>query len=465
MVMSRAEVDERTLAEVAEACSVSVTQIEDVYACVPQQLEQIADRRSEVLQVILSFGPKADIDRWCEAVRQAVSLNSNFRTRLVHCRLGIVQVVTSGEHVIEKWSGDVEQYLRNKEANDLGLGTALFRSTVIDRTFVATIHHAVMDYWSLNSFFKEDVSLIYLGHPPKKRAAFKAFVALCINMDESATESFWASRFRGVPIIFPITDTDSCPCPNVEVTKKITLKRIGDKVSPSHLPWFAEAAWALTAAVYADSESIAYNIVLSGRSSALNGAETTLGQTVVEVPVQANLQRNMTVEGLVKDRAVSLRQLTTQVLFLQFGIPRISAVSEAARIASRFQSLFNDVPPQPITLPATEEDLNSVRLDVVHKQARGGFSLMLLCRILEDEILLETLYDPAVLCEDQLHRVLNQFEHTLRLLMEAPPQAKLDKLQRLNSFDRSSGTTQCPRRSRSPCTGYSVFKLGHNLMP
>ena len=438
-VMSQAEVDEITLVEVAEACNIPVTQIEDVYGCIPQQVDQISEKRSEVFHFVLSFGQAANIDRWCEAVRQVVSLNSVLRTRLVQCRLGIVQVVTSEEHVIERRSGDIEQYLHGEgsETFRLRLGVPLFHSMFIDRKFVATMHHAIMDYWSLNTLFSVDAAAVYYGYPLTKRPAFKEFVTYCTSIDESAAKSFWAPRFNGVPAIFPRIDPGFSPHPGGRMERKIALKRVGNGFSPSHVSLYAEAAWALTASIYADSESVAYGLVLSCRSSALNGIETTLGPTVAEVPVQADLRRNMTIEQLIKDRATSLRQLTKDPAFLHYGIPRIGTLSEAAQTASRFQSLFNVIPPPPVDLSTFAEDAKSVCLDRIIWQARGSFSLMVNCRILDDEILVETRYDPTAICERQLHRVLSQFEHMLHLLIGAPLQTKLDKLQRLNSFDCS----------------------------
>ena len=439
-VMSRAEVDEITLAEIAEACNVPAAEIEDVYACIPQQVDQISEKRSEVYHFILSFGQAADIDRWCEAVRQVVSLNSILRTRLVQCRLGIVQVVTSEEHVTERRSGDIAQYLygEGSDAYRSRLGVPLFHSMFIDRSFVAIMHHAIMDYWSLNTLFSVDAANVYFGHPPTKRPAFKEFVAHCVSIDESAAKSFWAPRFKGVPAVFPRIDPDFSPHPDRHLNRKIALKRVSNRFSPSHLSLFAEVAWALTASVYTDSESVAYGLVLSCRSSALNGVETTLGPTVAEVPVQVDLRRNMTIEQLIKDRATSMRQLTKDPAFLHYGIPRIGTLSEAAQTASGFQSMLNVVPPPPVDLSTYAEDAKSVRLDRIIWQVQGcTFSLMVMCRILDDEISVETKYDRAIICERQLHRVLGQFEHMLHLLIEAPSQTKLDKLQRLNSFDCS----------------------------
>lgn len=125
-----------------------------------------------------------------------------------------------------------------------------------------------------------------------------------------------------------------------------------DGVSPSHLPWFAEAAWAFTASIYAGGESVACGLVLSGSSSALGGAEASLGPTVAEVLVQMNLQHNMTLQKLVKDRAASLRQLATN--------PPLSQHRKA-----KFKTLLNVIPSVPTSLPAEKDDSIDSKATVV----------------------------------------------------------------------------------------------------
>lgn len=56
--------------------------------------------------------------------------------------------------------------------------------------------------------------------------------------------------------------------------------------------------------------------------------------------MQVNLQRNLTVEGLIKDRATSMQQLKTNPA-LHYGKTKIDAVSEAARTVSSFQTVWN----------------------------------------------------------------------------------------------------------------------------
>ncbi|KAI1753236.1 putative aminoadipate-semialdehyde dehydrogenase [Xylaria castorea] len=430
IVMSLADVDESTLSDIAKACNIPAALIVDAYGCTPMQLSMIAETRAEVFHFILSFGPAEDIDRFCQAIQQVVSMNSVLRTRIVDCSLGIVQVVTSEKHITERLSGDLKQYLDDSRTHRLGLGTPLFRTAFVDRVLVATIHHAVMDYTSIAALTGQDLPAAYYGLAPDPRPAFKQFVIHCMGIDEAAAKSFWASRFRGVPAIFPRVKSGFIPAPLERAGRKISLRRIGNPISPTHIPYYIESAWALTAATYTASDSIAYGCVLSGRSPTLNGVEHTLGPTIAEVPVQVNLQGNMTVELLLKDRATTLRPLQMHPAS-QYGIASIGAINESARVASGFQTLLNIVPMLPMSTEAGD-----IKYDGMIWR-RGAFALQLVCRIRDDGISVEPRSDPAVICDSQLYRILNQFEHMYNLLVEAPPRTKLDDLPLLNDHDHS----------------------------
>lgn len=436
VVMSLTQVDRTTLEEISAACGVPTSKISDVYACSHQQLDQMTDTRSEGFQIVLTCGLELDLDRWCDALRRVVAANSVLRTRLVRCRLGIVQVVVEEDHVTDRLSGDLDEFLRHDKARQLGFGDPLLRSTFVDRTFILTIHHAIMDYWSVSTLVKEDVPLAYAGLPPPERPAFKEFVAHCSSIDGSEAKTFWASRFKGAPAIFPKVDPGYTPYPTQCVNKRITLIRIGNGVPAPQLPSFVEAAWALTSSTYADSDSIAYGWVLSGRTPSLNGLETTLGPTHAEVPVQVNLQRSMTLEQLIRDRAASLRQLQTHPA-LQYGLTSIAAASDSARIASGFQTFLNVIPAMSGPLPASDGKSNIIEFDRIKWNARVCIGLLLRCKIQDDGLLVEARYDPTVLCEQQLYRVLNQFEHMLHVVTETPLQTRLDKLHLLSPSDRS----------------------------
>lgn len=423
-------IGEAMVTEIAEQYHIPTNDIEDVYPCTPLQVSMIASNRAEMFHFVMSFGPGADIDRFSDALVRVVSANATLRTRIVQSTQGTRQVVTKSKHVIEQRSGPLEQYL--KDADCLGLGAPLFRTAFIERVFIATIHHAVMDHWSWATLLNVDLATAYYGERMILRPPFRNFVEHCQAIDEPAARAFWASRFTGAPGIFP-----ACVPPNhtPNVTQKpernIHIGHIGNGLAPAHVPYYIEAAWALTAAAYTGTDEVAYGYVLSGRSSALNGLEDTLGPAIVEVPIQATLQPGMTVERLIKDRSTSMRQLQAQPA-LQDPPDKIPAISDAARHASGFRVLINvrpSVPPAP--------DGSDVTLDRV-VWLRGSFPLQLVFTLLDDGVTIEPRSDSGVISDAQLSRILDQFEYMLLLLVEAAPQTKLADLPRLNPRDRKS---------------------------
>lgn len=431
--MARPELDETTLAEIASACRVPADLIEDVYTCTPLQEGTMAESavrpRASLFQFILTLALSVDLDRFCTALQRVVSLNAILRTRIVDCHRGLVQVVTSEAHCTQRRSGDVEKYLRKDKACPPDLGMPLFRSAITGRKLVLTMHHAIMDHTSIAPFVR-DVVAIYRGHVPDTHAPFKDFVSHCVDIDESAAKAFWAVRFKGVPSVFPKVAPGHVALATQTVTRKITLSQVGVQVPLAHVPSFLEAAWALTAATYTRSESVAFGLVLSGRTPALAGAETTLGPTIAIVPVQVSVQRHMTVQSILKEVNTARQQLQKHAA-LHYGITRIRAVSEAAKVASGFQTLLNIRPSF-----SDPQELAEVSYEYM-QDPRRAFGFSLACDLTDSGIALEAASDPAVVCESQLHRILAQFEHTLTSLLDAPSETKLGRLHLLSPGDRA----------------------------
>ena len=257
------------------------------------------------------------------------------------------------------------------------------------------------------------------------------FRSHCISIEESTARTFWASQFKGTPVIFPHVELGYIPHATQTLSRDLEFKQVNAGVSLAHLPSFIEAAWALTLGVYTNSQNVVYGRTLSGRTPALGGAETTLGPTLAIVPVQVKLQHSMTVEGILKERTTANRQLQTHPA-LQYGIARIRTVSEAAQIASGFQTLLNIYPP-PLIDASESADLEHEQTDEPH----APFSLCMICLIANQRISVKAMFDPNVIGEPQLRRVLQQFEYYLQSLMEADLQVKLGKLVPLNPYDRS----------------------------
>jgi non-ribosomal peptide synthetase component F len=482
-VRSLAEVDEAGLTQMAAACNISASAIEDVYYCTPLQLNMISETRNETLHLVLRFGPTTSIEHFCDALRKVVALNAPLRTRLVdtHSPLGILQVVVGEEHVnpTEDRTEDVEAYLQQDQITPTHtrsvFGVPLFRSARFDRVLVVTMNHAIMDYWSITQLLSVDVPAVFLGRPPISRPPFKSFVAhCCLDMDEAAAKAFWKPRFTGAPAHFPAPRTntppssdsqnspDSAPrpCVTANPNRKISVDWKTRSIPSSHVPYFLEAAWALTAATYTGTRSVAYGYVLSGRSSNPDGVENNLGPTISEVPIQVNLPQNLTVDALIKGRATSLRQLQQQAAsgLLHYGLDEISALSAAAKTAAGFQMLFNIRPELPSLAHGGKEEVALEKIVWL-----GGFyPLQLVFTILDDGVMIWPRTDTAVVGTKKLSRILDQFGNTLRLLAEASPQTKIDDLPLLDPqgrADMESGNQKA--LLDSPVVEKSIHALFH----
>ncbi|KAK8022371.1 nonribosomal peptide synthase [Apiospora rasikravindrae] len=435
-------------------CHVPVSSIEDVYQCTPLQESMIAANRDEVFHFVLTSDRGVDVEKFCTAMRRVVAANAILRTRIIECDDGLdgslVQVVTNEDHVTELETGfdSVDEYLYGdaRAAHHFFVpGEVLFRSAFIGQSLVTTMHHAIADYWSMDKMLQLDMPAVYFGQPPIKRPAFRDFVTQCLRIDRTAVDGFWASRFKGIPAVFPAPppklsaksklSSNEGPADGGVVSEKpsrmMPLKRSAPGpggISPSHMAFYIEAAWALTASIYTDSDSVAYGYVISGRSPNPDAVENTLGPTVTEIPIQVSVPRRTTVEKLIKDRAASWRHLQQNTPFLQYGLENISRVSEAAEAAAGFGALIN-IRPSVFTdknKDTSIEGPDDIKLRMVW--LRGYFPLQFIFSITEEGVMVWPRTNPSIVSDVQLDRILNQYEHILRLLTEATPQTKVGDL-------------------------------------
>ncbi|KAH7174540.1 uncharacterized protein B0J16DRAFT_274765 [Fusarium flagelliforme] len=424
--MSQLDLDEKALGEIANACDISVEQIEDAYSCTPLQTAIMAESTihagASVFQFVLNLSSELDLDHFCASLSQVVSLNAILRTRLVECSEGLVQVVTNERHETRRLHDDtdIRQYMIEDEKKPMGHATLLVRTAIIRSQLLLTMHHGIMDHASLTPSF-EDILTIYHGGEANKRANFKEFVSQCSCINEDEAKAFWSSRFNGSPSIFPKVNPGHLPFGASKITRRVIMEQIGKGVSAAHVPSYIETAWAMTAANYSGSDSVAFGLIFSGRNSAFTAAETTLGPTIAIVPVQVTLSKTSTLEGILKERTSARRQLQ-QHASLQYGIPKIRAVSEAARVACSFQTLLNIRPRWYDPKESSEISFQQM------KEPAEPFALSLSCDLEDDGITIHASADSKIVPDQQLVRILDQFEHMLLSITEAALDTKLDAI-------------------------------------
>jgi amino acid adenylation domain-containing protein len=432
--------DEDILRDIAGVCGVPVAAIEDLYPCTPLQVGIIAQpiERIYINCIYATLAPSLDLNRFCDAIRHVYALNSVLRTRIVDSELGLVQVVLKEELTIAQPPADTQDNddalqatLWREKSTPMRLGQPLFRAAVVGRTIVLTTHHAIADGGTYHSLF-DNLSRVYHGQALAPHAEFRLFVKHCCSIEHAAASAFWGPRFSGHPVAFPIMDIDVMPDARAKIKTTISLASIPlHDVPVGLMSSYVETAWAVTAMSYTNAESIVFGRVLSARASSLGGLESTLGPTIVTMPVQVNLSQTATIASLIRERAQERREALNSPA-LQYGLVGLRTVNDAAKRAARFTTLINFRTP---TDQGT--DYTSTELDIhgeyePHLPYGLGISLVWNGKGLT----IETLHDPDIVCERQTRRLLRQLEHVLGLLLQMPAGTRLGALSLLNAHDR-----------------------------
>ncbi|KAI0406424.1 hypothetical protein F4802DRAFT_96019 [Xylaria palmicola] len=434
--------DEEILQDIADVCGVPVTAIEDLYPCTPLQVGIMAQpiERIYINCIYATLVESVDVERFCEALCHIYTVNTVLRTRIVDSELGLVQVVLSETLSIARSSSlspsgqdDTESLvtvLEREKSAPMRLGTPLFRAALVDRTIVLTTHHAIADGGTYHRMF-DNLSRAYHGQPLPPYADFKLFVKHCHSIDPTTARAFWAPRFSGHPVAFPTMDVEIMPDARCKVKTNISFGDLPHEVPVGLMSSYVETAWAATAMSYTGAESIVFGRVLSARVPLLAGLESTLGPTIVTMPVQVNLSRDMTIGALIREQAQERREALKSEA-LQYGLVGLRTVNDAAKMAARFTTLINFRTPTAEGTDYTNADLDIHGEYEAHLPYGLGISIVFSGKGLA----IETLYDLDIVCERQTRRILRQLEHFLKLLLQSPAGTQLGELPLLNTHDR-----------------------------
>lgn len=431
-IMSRDDLDDSTLHDIALNCNVSDDDIEDIYECTSVQLGMMADSMKErgayIYHLIMAIAPHVDLDQYCAAIQAVVERESILRTRVVDCSYGILQVVLRQTHTTFRAppTMTLDDYLEQERSRPMGLGEPLLITAIVGKRLIVSLHHTIGDGWS-NVAMLQDIAHIYRGQSPNPRAPFKEFVRYHHSIDATVADGFWTTRLQGYPTPFPQLPSDNyLPTPTQKMTKVISMVKA---LSVPLIPSYIEAAWALTVWNYTGETAVGYGMVVSGRAPTPTGVENTLGPTLETIPVSVVLRPDGSVQDLLKERARERRQIQSNPA-MRHGLNAIRAINEQTRQACQFQTLLN-------IMPWGENGVSSDELTLEAREgADGPFALCLNMFLAErGRIVIDVSSDPDIIEDRQIRRVMNQFEHNLASLTRASPESSLSHLPWLNPSD------------------------------
>ncbi|OXV10693.1 hypothetical protein Egran_01550 [Elaphomyces granulatus] len=419
---------EESFRAIVDQCGVSIDQIEDIYPCTPLQEGLIALTTKKAESYIGQFTyelPGIDLNRFRQAWKTTLDANPILRTRIIqHPLKGMLQVVIKedfGGIPLSNWD-TLEDYITRDAAESMPLGGPLLRLALVPHSsssssvyFTLTIHHALYDGWSL-SLILSQLEAAYKGVPLNgliRQSPFNAFIDYIQRIDQSAAVEFWKSQFTGLNrATFPaLPSATYIPTATASLTYSIPLVQSFKR--DFTISTVVKLAWANLVFHYTGENDIVFGVTVAGRSAPLKGIESITGPVIATVPLRFQLQPSKCV-------AHALQNLQDQMLavipYEQMGLQNIAMLSEDAAAACQFQTLLVIQPPSEkpsgVFIPnpqASKEDADS-----------DHYALTVTCTVEKDSLELYALFDPRVIDQAQMQRIMIHFSHIVNRLLLNP---------------------------------------------
>ncbi|KAF7189289.1 Nonribosomal peptide synthetase TES, partial [Pseudocercospora fuligena] len=398
--------------------------IEDIFPCTPLQAGlvalNLATPSDYIGRNIKTLQPDVDIDQFRTAFGNVVQAHPILRTRMIHLpEEEFVQAVVK-ETICLKSGNSIEEYIRADREDLMGLGKPLVRAALIiestRRYFVLTMLHSVFDAWSMKIIF-EDLGKAYRGSIIRPPPPFQSFIKAVVEHNTSeAGRNAWISNLDG-------NEAEQYPrLPSSSYRPKsdsVCSRRI------HHLNWSrmnvtpavtVRAALAILICQRENVHDVVFGTTTMGRdSTGVSEVEQMTGPTIATVPTRATLPRE---EETVGDMLVRLQHEWAKLtIYEHMGISAIRELSEDAMRASMFQTLLV-VQPAEDQQDSNERHLLFERETVVTVSnsdlgAISTYAMVMQCHLAGDSLTIRVTFDSSVISEDQMDRMLSEYEAIL----------------------------------------------------
>ncbi|WP_228567168.1 non-ribosomal peptide synthetase, partial [Nocardia sp. SYP-A9097] len=274
-------------------------------------------------QLDLILAGELDVERFRAAVQSVVHRHPHLSARFVYKQFTRpVQVVLKTPEVPWRFAdlAGVSESEREPQLRQLAVADRIaccdldrqspFRVTLVkaaaDRYhLVVTVHHIVLDGWSLPILLDE----IFRGYDRQNIASpapYRNYLAWVSEQDADASSVVWREKFAGfeVPTIVDPLGTYSAP---QRASQRFTISESTTRALDSlvrqldsTMSTVLQAAWSRVLSVMTGRSDVVFGTTVSGRPADLPGVEGMVGLFINTVPVRAELGRDMTFAQLVE---------------------------------------------------------------------------------------------------------------------------------------------------------------------
>ncbi|RMJ26305.1 nonribosomal peptide synthase [Aspergillus sp. HF37] len=412
--------DDRTgLVQLAlKQCHVQEGDVEDIYPCTPLQegLVSLAAKRPSAYTISREYQLpiSIDVERFRVAWDATIDANPILRTRIVQAGSGAMYQVVVRESAL--WNVRNPGQEVPKDWLGWKLGQRLIRLALSNQTcaeervyFTLVLHHALTDGWAIQYLLKQAQAAYMEMSLPS--TPFSPFVKQLLHTKEDTT-SFWQSQFKGLnAVTFPkLPSPDYIVNPTAKTT--CTLGTDAAVIDGVTAPSRIKLSWAVLASLYTESYDVVFGTTVTGRGAPVLGVEEMTGPTIASFPMRFLLNPDESVADALHNVQ---KHSNDTIPFEQAGLQRISRMGPEAAAACQFQSLLV-VQPDHEFHPSIFSDMR----DISEPFAFSSYAITLNCKLSRGTMELEATYDPQVVSEIQMRRILNQLKHIFKQIERLP---------------------------------------------
>ncbi|WP_369828426.1 amino acid adenylation domain-containing protein [Mycobacterium sp. E735] len=303
------------------------------------------------VQLGITVSGALDAARLREAVHTAVRRHPNLVARFSEDFGEPVQIIPAEPQMawryVELDGGDVDEQVEQLCADERAAVCDLadkpsFRGALIrtagDRhRFVLTIHHIVVDGWSLPVLLQE-VFASYYGERLPAAPSYRSFVTWLTNQDRAAAQAAWAQALAGFEtptLVGPLGQIGKRGVAAFHVPAD-TTHALGElaRSCRTTISTVLQGAWTQLLTWLTGQHDVAFGTAVSGRPTELPGADAMVGLLINTVPVRATITATTTVADLL-DQLQRLHNDTVD--YQHLALPEIHRVTGHDQL---FDTLF-----------------------------------------------------------------------------------------------------------------------------
>ncbi|WP_033729980.1 non-ribosomal peptide synthetase, partial [Mycobacterium avium] len=269
------------------------------------------------VQLGITVSGTLDPHRLRDAVQNAVNRHPNLVARFFDEFGEPVQIIPAEPEMawcyLELDGGDIDGQLEQLSADERAAvcdlaGQPAFRAALIriadDRhRLLLTIHHIVIDGWSLPVLLQE-VFAGYYGQRLPAPPSYRSYLMWLAAQDRAAAQDAWREALAGF-------DTPTLVAPPGKIGRRAvatytvsadTTKALGElaRSSRTTVSTVLQGAWAQLLTWLTGQHDVAFGTAVSGRPTELPGADAMVGLLINTVPVRADIAAATTVVDLLE---------------------------------------------------------------------------------------------------------------------------------------------------------------------